>query len=83
MNSFFLDNETLMSSRIVLGESFSSELPVALFEVPDIQGSGTKYVVGQNGNEFLIALKNPDWPAKEIIVIENWFEELKERGPVP
>ncbi len=44
---------------------------------------GLLYVDAQNANEFLIALKNPDWPAKEIIVSENWLEELKERVPVP
>ena len=80
---FFWDNHTLVSSRVALGESFSSEPAVALFDMPDVQEAGSQYLVALDGSEFLIALKNPDWPAKEIIVIENWFQELKERVPVP
>ena len=76
---FFWDNQTLMSSKVLLGESFSREPAQPLFLMPDIQEGS--YVVARDGNEFLIALKNPDWPANEIIVIENWFEGLKQRVP--
>ena len=74
---FFWDNQTLMSSKVLLGESFSREPAQPLFVIPDIQrDGGTGYVVAQDGNEFLIALKNPEWPASEIVVVENWLEEL-------
>ena len=67
--------------KVLLGESFSREPAQPLFVMPDIQAAGNKYVVARNGNEFLIALKNPNWPASEIIVVENWLEELKQRVP--
>ena len=70
-----------MSSKVLLGESFSREPAQPLFVVPGIELRGSLYVVARDGNEFLIALKNPDWPASEIIVIDNWFEELKQRVP--
>ena len=46
-----------------------------------------EYDIAPDGERFL-ALKNPGTttegePTAQIIVIENWFEELKERGPVP
>ncbi len=68
-----------MSSKVLLGESFSRESAQPLFVMPDIQEYS--YAVARDGNEFLIALKNPDWPASEIIVVENWLEELKQRVP--
>ena len=79
---FFWDDQTLMSSKVLLGESFSREPAQPPFVMPDIQSdTGSRYVVARDGNEFLIALTNPDWPASEIIVIENWLEELKQRVP--
>ena len=46
-----------------------------------------EYEFAPDGERFL-ALKNPGTttesePTARIIVIENWFEELKERVPVP
>lgn len=79
---FFWNNQTLMSSKVLLSESFSRDPAQPLFVMPDIQAAGSRYVVARDGNEFLMALKNPDSPAKEIIVIENWLEELKQRVPV-
>ena len=64
-----------MSSRVVLSETFSREPAERLFDMPEVQ-RGSMYAVAQEGNKFLVALKNPDWPASEIIVIENWLEEL-------
>ena len=46
-----------------------------------------EYDIAPDGQRFL-ALKNPGTttegePTARTIVIENWFEELKERVPVP
>ena len=35
------------------------------------------YDVTADGQRFLVHLRNPDAPAREIHVVENWFEELK------
>ena len=77
---FFWNHQTLMSSRVVLSETFSREPAKRLFDMPEVQ-VGSLYVVAPEGNKFLVALKNPDWPASEIIVIENWTEELKRLAP--
>jgi Tol biopolymer transport system component len=77
---FFWNNQTLMSSRVVLSETFSREPAKRLFDIPEVQ-AGSMYAVAPEGNKFLVALKNPDWPASEIIVIENWFSELKRLVP--
>ena len=54
---------------------------VPLFEVHDMEDPWT-YAVAPDGEQFLLALRNPDELAQEIHVVENWFEELKARAPV-
>ena len=78
---FFWNNRTLMSSKVVLSETFSREPAKRLFDMPELQQAGNRYVVAQESNKFIVSLKNPDWPASEIIVIENWTEELKRLAP--
>jgi len=36
--------------------------------------------VTADGQRFLVKVKNPDAPAKEIHVVVNWFEVLRELG---
>ena len=75
---FFWNGQTLMVSRVVLGESFSRDPAEPLFVLEDIerQTGGSVYAVGPEGNEFLVAFENPDWPATEIVVVENWLQEV-------
>ena len=79
---FFSRDTTLMVSEVSTGESFSMETPQPLFEAPDITGD-VAYDVAPDGQLFLLALKNPDSPAREIHVVQNWHEELKRLVPTP
>ncbi len=79
---FFWRDTTLMVAEVSTGESFNTGTPRPLFEAPDITGD-VAYDVAPDGQLFLLALKNPDSPAREIHIAQNWFEELKARVPVP
>ena len=58
-----------------------------LFEALFTGAQGRMYDVSPNGERFLMlrdgANLSEDVPQPQIIVVENWFEELKERVPVP
>ena len=51
--------------------------------------SGRRYDVSPEGDRFLVlsgdgaAAASEDESPAELIVVEHWFEELKERVPVP
>ena len=79
---FFWRGTTLMVSEISTGETLSTTVPRPLFDAPDLTGD-MAYDVGPDGQLFLLALKNPDSPAREIHVVENWQWQLEERIPVP
>ena len=78
---FFWSGTTLMVSDVSTGESFSTGTPRPLFDAPDITGDFA-YDVARDGEQFLLALRNPDSPADEIHIVQNWFEELRRLAPV-
>ncbi len=48
-----------------------------LFHLPDIELYQGRWDVTADGQRFLVTVKNPDAPAREIHVVLNWDEELK------
>ena len=62
-----------MVARVSIEASFDAEAPRPLFVLPGIQ----EYDVTADGQRFLMRTRNLDAPAREIHVVENWFEELK------
>jgi hypothetical protein len=79
---FFWQGKTLMAARVSTGGSFSRETPRPLFEVPDVccLDGVVNYAVTRDGQRFLVRTDNPDAPAKEIHVVLNWFDVLRERA---
>ncbi len=71
---FFWNRDTLMVTPVSIGASFEMETPRPLFVLP---GMRRGYDVTADGQRFLVHLRNPDAPAREIHVVENFFEELK------
>lgn len=59
--------------------SFSFGKPTRLFAAPWYQFGPTGYAVAQDDQRFLMIRKSNSVPDK-LIVIENWFEELKAKG---
>jgi serine/threonine-protein kinase len=78
---FFWQGRTLMAARVSTAGSFSRETPQPLFEEPYLDTSDyPDYVVTRDGQRFLVKTENPDAPAKEIHVVLNWFDVLRERA---
>ena len=65
-----------MASRVRTGDAFSRERPRRLFDLPGFV-AGNAYDVAVDGTRFVVKVKNPDAPAREIHVVLNWFEELR------
>lgn len=72
------DGRRVLAVPVETGRGFSAGTPAMLFEGSYFQRGG--YDVAPNGHRFVI-VKQGDAP--EIILVENWFEEFKQRVPVP
>ncbi len=76
---FFMKNDTLMVTKVIATErQLEWETPSALFEL-----DGSFEDVTADGRRLLVRMKNPDAPVREIHVVLNWLEELKEQAPTP
>ncbi len=90
---FYLTNDqtTLMSVGITLGPTFRMlRSPTALFDfdidrIRQVQPPITSvYDVSPDGERFtVVQRREPPTEPIPIVVVQNWFEELKERVPVP
>ena len=71
----------MVAVSIDIDPEFNFGTPKELFEWSNFTpNTGRIYDVSSDGNRFLM-IKQPQW-AQKIIVVTNWFEELKERVPV-
>ncbi len=84
---FYRNGEALIAVRIETDESFSAGNPQILFEGP-YAGSeagpfnSRSYDVSLQGDRFLMIKPLPQSTAQpEIIVVENWFDELNRLAP--
>ena len=75
---FFVSADTLMVSDVTTGQDFSFSTPRALFVFSEILKEYSWYHVSPDGQRILYPASNPDAPAREIEVVLNWFEHLKE-----
>ena len=76
---------TLTVVPVELGESFASGTPEVLIQGDYLSPTlGTNYDVSSDGARFLMIKNKPDAETRpQVNVILNFFEELKERVPVP
>ena len=87
---FYLEPGTparLMAVPVQTDSTFQHQSPQKVLEWPyDWGNEGRTYDVSRDGQRFL-AVKSgetgEDAPPPQINVVLNWFEELKERVPVP
>jgi hypothetical protein len=71
----------MMAVQMTLQPEFSVGRPAVLFEGPWLLGEAlSNFDVSPDGRRFLM-LKDADrdQDARQIVVIQNWFEELKRR----
>ncbi len=75
-----------MAVDITAQSAFSPGKPRLLFEGRYWQSSnlGAQYDVTNDGQQFVMISQGDQQSAvTQLIVVQNWFEELKERVPVP
>jgi serine/threonine-protein kinase len=79
----------LIAVPVTLHPSFSARPAVELFKEPSYLGrgsaaSGRTYDVSPDGSRFLMIKQNQadDVPARSIVVVLNWFEELQRLVPI-
>jgi Tol biopolymer transport system component len=83
---FYRNGDRMMAVDITADPTFSAGTPSLLFEGPYQLSGGTRpnYDVTPDGQHFLMVnLSEQESPVTRLTVVLNWFEELKERVPVP
>jgi serine/threonine-protein kinase len=87
---FYLGSgNALMSVRVKQDASWSAATPTKLIEAPYYRGGGTitsrSYDVSADGKRFLMikdaAGSGPSAAPLSIVVVQNWFEELRRLAP--
>ena len=78
-DSFWSDT-TLMAARYRTEPRFTVESVNSLFSLPDYFTSiDPYYSVTPDAERFLIQVHNPEAAIREIQVVLNWFEVVRER----
>ena len=82
---FIAPDESLMKSGIKRRPELDFEIPQVLFvtQIKHLFSDFSQYDVSPDGKRFLINTLLEEEDATSITLVLNWFEELKERVPVP
>ena len=86
---FYRNGDKMMAVGIEAEPEFRIGIPQPIFEGQYAQGSWYRpnYDITPDGQRFVMikagAPSDESLSAPELIIVENWFEELKERVPVP
>ena len=84
---FYLTPEAAMVVPVETGDSFQRGTPQRLFSMSAyFEGLGFNWDISPNGRRFLMVKRaeptSEDSASDEIIIVQNWFEELKRLVPV-
>jgi hypothetical protein len=69
---------------VMMQPKFTVGKPRVVFEgryIPRTGGSPADYDVSPDGQRFLMIKGGEETPATQINIIQNWFEELKQKVP--
>ena len=83
-----VDGRQVLAVPVSTGATFTAGVPEVLIDGPYLPsvGGARPYDLTQDGERFLMAkidAVGDSGGAPKITVVLNWFEELKERVPVP
>ena len=82
---FYRRDDALMAVPVQTEPSFTQGTPEVLFEGPYVLGPGRNYDVAPDGQRFLMITEGggaeDTSAAPTIIVVQNWFEELRRLVP--
>jgi hypothetical protein len=74
----------MMSVPITSGATFSAGKPQALFETPmGLQANVRGYDLSLDDKRFLMVQPQPRPPLRptQVMLVQNWFDELRRRVP--
>ena len=81
---FYRSGNKMMAVDVATLPSFSAGRPHELFEGPYLTTQATMpyYDVSADGQRFLMIKRNEQaTPLTQIVLVQNWFEELKQKVP--
>lgn len=76
---FYRTSQHLMAVGVDLSDRFQAETPRALFEAYYEFGAGPNYDVSPDGEHFVMVEEGESAGESSLILITNWFTELKAR----
>ena len=78
---FYVEGISLMAVPVSMSPSFSPGEPIRLFDADALKGGGSApgYDVSPDGRQFIIARPVGDPPRPSIRVVQNWYEEFRDR----
>jgi serine/threonine-protein kinase len=76
---FYRNGQQWMAVAVAPGAAFSAGRPQALFEGPFPNVPGYSYDVTADGQRFLMAREAIAGRSREIRIVLNWFDDLKQR----
>jgi serine/threonine-protein kinase len=71
----------LMAVTVRTTPTFVAERPIQLFEWHEPTTLGREFAVAPDGRRFLLLKDSESSATTQLIVVENWTEELKQRVP--
>ena len=85
---FFMGPNGFMAAAVETEPTFNSETPEVLFDTALFEaGPGRVYDIAPDGDRFLMKVNRGEQVASGetvgLVLVRNWFRELKERVPVP
>ncbi len=75
---FYLEGSSLIALPVSMSPSFSPGEPTRLFDTPALEGA-SGYDVSPDGQQFIIAQPVGEAPQPSIRVVQNWYEEFRDR----
>ena len=80
---FYWCNQRWMATAVSTDGDFIAEPPRELFETRFVDTWGLSYDIASDGRFLIPRPSEEDPDARQLRVIQNWHQELRERVPVP
>ena len=80
---FYRDQEWMMAVSVETEPRFEAGKSRPLFEAPfaDSEAAYPNFDITPNGQDFIMIQTKVESAASRLLVVTNWFEELKARAP--
>jgi Tol biopolymer transport system component len=76
---FYVEGNTLMAVPMSMRPNVTPGNPTRLFDGVEVGGTSPGYDVSPDGQQFIIARPVGDPPRPTIRVVQNWYEEFRDR----